>query len=32
VEIFEDFKAKAREKNIQLIMKDIPQVETLELH
>ena len=32
LEIFQDFKAKAREKDIQLVMKDIPEVETMELH
>jgi|ERR1043165_1032917 MFS superfamily sulfate permease-like transporter len=32
LEIFEDFKAKAHEKNIQLTMKGIARVETLELH
>ncbi len=32
LEIFQDFKAKAHNKHIQLILKDIPEVETIELH
>ena len=32
LEIFHDFKAKAKEKNIHLVTKDIPAVETMELH
>jgi MFS superfamily sulfate permease-like transporter len=32
LEIFHDFKSKAHQKNIKLIMKDIPDVETIELH
>jgi MFS superfamily sulfate permease-like transporter len=32
LEIFQDFKAKAHQKHIQLILKDIPEVETIELH
>lgn len=32
LEIFQDFKSKARNKNIQLTLKDIPEVETIELH
>ena len=32
LEIFQDFKAKAKEKDIHLVMKDIPEVETMELH
>lgn len=32
LEIFHDFKAKAKEKDIHLVMKDIPDVETMELH
>jgi MFS superfamily sulfate permease-like transporter len=32
LEIFQDFKAKAHHKHIQLILKDIPEVETIELH
>ncbi|MBK7433622.1 MAG: SulP family inorganic anion transporter [Chitinophagaceae bacterium] len=32
LEIFQDFKKKAHNKHIQLILKDIPEVETIELH
>ncbi len=32
LEIFHDFKAKAHNKHIQLILTDIPDVETIELH
>lgn len=32
LEIFHDFKSKANEKDIHLVMKDIPYVETMELH
>lgn len=32
LEIFQDYKAKARTKHIQLTLKDIPEVETIELH
>lgn len=32
LEIFHDFKSKAHQKNIKLIMRDIPDVETIELH
>ncbi|MBD0295478.1 MAG: SulP family inorganic anion transporter, partial [Flavisolibacter sp.] len=32
LEIFQDFKAKAHNKHIQLTLKDIPEVETIELH
>jgi len=32
LEIFQDFKSKAQQKNIQLTLKDIPEVETIELH
>jgi len=32
LEIFHDFKSKAHQKHIQLILKDIPDVETIELH
>lgn len=32
LEIFQDFKSKAITKNIQLILKDIPEVETIEVH
>lgn len=32
LEIFQDFKAKAHHKHIQLILKNIPKVETIELH
>lgn len=32
LEIFHDFKVKAHNKHIQLILKDIPEVETIELH
>lgn len=32
LEIFQDFKAKAHSRHIQLILKDIPEVETIELH
>jgi MFS superfamily sulfate permease-like transporter len=32
LEIFHDFKAKAHSKHIQLELKDIPDVETIELH
>jgi MFS superfamily sulfate permease-like transporter len=32
LEIFQDFKSKAHRKHIQLILKDIPEVETIELH
>ncbi|HEY6978540.1 MAG TPA: SulP family inorganic anion transporter [Chitinophagaceae bacterium] len=32
LEIFHDFKSKAHRKHIQLLLKDIPDVETIELH
>jgi MFS superfamily sulfate permease-like transporter len=32
LEIFHDFKSKAYRKHIQLVLKDIPDVETIELH
>ncbi len=32
LEIFQDFKAKARNRHIQLVLHDIPEVETIELH
>ncbi|MBI1342594.1 MAG: SulP family inorganic anion transporter [Terrimonas sp.] len=32
LEIFHDFKSKAHNKHIQLILKDIPEVETIGLH
>lgn len=32
LEIFQDFKAKAHQRHIQLILKDVPEVETIELH
>jgi MFS superfamily sulfate permease-like transporter len=32
LEVFHDFKSKAKLKNIQLTLKDIPDVETIELH
>lgn len=32
LEILQDFKAKAHHKHIQLILKDVPEVETIELH
>jgi MFS superfamily sulfate permease-like transporter len=32
LEIFHDFRSKAKTKYIQLILKDIPDVETIELH
>ena len=32
LEIFQDFKAKAHNKHIELVLKDIPEVETIELH
>ncbi|MBL7702933.1 MAG: SulP family inorganic anion transporter [Ferruginibacter sp.] len=32
LEIFQDFKAKAHQKHIQLILKDVPEVETIGLH
>lgn len=32
LEIFHDFRSKAHNKHIQLSMKDIPDVETIELH
>jgi len=32
LEIFQDFKSKARLKHVQLILKDVPEVETIELH
>ena len=32
LEIFQDFKTKAHSRHIQLILKDIPEVETIELH
>ncbi|MBK7376552.1 MAG: hypothetical protein IPJ02_13630 [Chitinophagaceae bacterium] len=32
LEIFQDFKAKAHRRHIQLILNDIPEVETIELH
>jgi MFS superfamily sulfate permease-like transporter len=32
LEIFHDFRSKAHNKHIQLNLKDIPDVETIELH
>ena len=32
LEILQDFKAKAHHKHIELIINDIPSVETIELH
>lgn len=32
LEIFQDFKSKAHQKHIELILTDIPEVETIELH
>ncbi len=32
LEIIQDFKAKAKQKNINLILKGIPEVQTIELH
>lgn len=32
LEIFQDFKAKAHNRHIELILKDVPEVETIELH
>lgn len=32
LEIFHDFKSKAHTRHIELVMKDIPDVETIELH
>jgi MFS superfamily sulfate permease-like transporter len=32
LEIFQDYKSKAHQKHIQLILKDIPEVQTIELH
>lgn len=32
LEIFQDFKAKAHNRHIQFILKNIPEVETIELH
>jgi len=32
LEIFQDFKSKAHNKHIQLTLKDIPEVQTIELH
>jgi len=32
LEIFQQFKSKAHGKHIQLVLKDIPEVETIELH
>lgn len=32
LEIFQDFKSKAHRKHIHLILKDIPEVQTIELH
>ena len=32
LEIFHDYKAKAHTRHIQLTLKDIPDVETIELH
>jgi MFS superfamily sulfate permease-like transporter len=32
LEIFQDYKSKAHRKHIQLILKDIPEVMTIELH
>lgn len=32
LEIFQDFKVKAHNKHIELILKNIPEVETIELH
>ena len=32
LEIFHDFRSKAHSRHIQLVMKDIPDVETIELH
>jgi MFS superfamily sulfate permease-like transporter len=32
LEIFHDFRSKARSRHIELVLKDIPDVETIELH
>ena len=32
LEIFQDYKSKAQRKHIELILKDIPEVQTIELH
>jgi len=32
LEIFQDFKSKAHNRNIQLLLTDIPAVETIEMH
>jgi len=32
LEIFQDYKSKAHRKHIELILKDIPEVQTIELH
>ena len=32
LEIFQDYKVKAHNKHIQLTLRDIPEVETIELH
>lgn len=32
LEIFQDYKSKAKNKHILLSLKDIPEVETIELH
>lgn len=32
LEIFQDYKSKAHRRHIQLILKDIPEVQTIELH
>lgn len=32
LEVFHDFQSKAKLKNIQLVLKDVPDVETIELH
>jgi MFS superfamily sulfate permease-like transporter len=32
LEIFQDFKSKAHNKNIRLLLRDIPEVETIEMH
>jgi MFS superfamily sulfate permease-like transporter len=32
LEIFQDFKSKAHTKNIELLLRDIPEVETIEMH
>lgn len=32
LEIFQDYKMKAHDRHIELILKDVPEVETIRLH